>query len=130
MGQMHGDIHWNELMTRDVEGSKAYYGATCGWTWDTMPMSGGGDYHLAMKDGVPVAGMMDMSGMAEEQDSPAMWFTYIAVQDVDAVADAAEGRGAKVETAPFDVPGVGRIMMLRDPGGARVGLMTPAQTQG
>ncbi|MYK32891.1 MAG: VOC family protein, partial [Boseongicola sp. SB0670_bin_30] len=32
-------------MTRDVEGAKAYYGATCGWTFETMPVPGGeGDY--------------------------------------------------------------------------------------
>jgi hypothetical protein len=28
---------------------------------------------------------------------------------------------------PFDVPGVGRIAMLLEPGGAGVGWMTPAE---
>jgi predicted enzyme related to lactoylglutathione lyase len=29
---------------------------------------------------------------------------------------------------PFDVPGVGRIAILREPGGAVVGWMTPASS--
>jgi predicted enzyme related to lactoylglutathione lyase len=29
--------------------------------------------------------------------------------------------------APFDVPGVGRIAMLQEPGGAGIGWMTPAR---
>jgi uncharacterized protein len=28
---------------------------------------------------------------------------------------------------PFDVPGVGRIAMLTEPGGAGIGWMTPAE---
>jgi predicted enzyme related to lactoylglutathione lyase len=29
---------------------------------------------------------------------------------------------------PFDIPGVGRIVVLRQPGGATVGWMTPAKS--
>jgi uncharacterized protein len=36
--------------------------------------------------------------------------------------------GAKLMKGPFDVPGVGRIAMLLEPGGAGIGWMTPVKT--
>ena len=37
----HGHFYWNELMTRDVEGAKAFYEGTIGWTFEAMPMPDG-----------------------------------------------------------------------------------------
>ena len=37
----HGHFWWNELMTRDVEGAKAFYGDLVGWRFEGMPMEGG-----------------------------------------------------------------------------------------
>jgi predicted enzyme related to lactoylglutathione lyase len=34
--------------------------------------------------------------------------------------------GAKVMQPAFDIPGVGRIVILSEPGGAVIGWMTPA----
>lgn len=127
MSQDHGKVLWNELMTRDVEGAKEYYGATFGWTFETMPVPGGeGDYTVAKLGDEMVAGMMDMSDM-ELEGVPAHWFTYFAVDDVDAAAGAAEAAGAKVHRQPFDVGTVGRIAIVEDPTGAMMGLMTPFQ---
>ena len=55
----HGNFYWNELMTRDAEAAKKFYGATLGWTfradadaaraptgsprWATTPV--GGNFH-------------------------------------------------------------------------------------
>jgi predicted enzyme related to lactoylglutathione lyase len=46
--------------------------------------------------------------------------------DVDARLKAAKAAGAKVLRGSFDVPGVGRIAIIQDPGGAAIGWMTPA----
>jgi len=51
---------------------------------------------------------------------------YIAVDDVDARAKKAVQAGAKIAQPAFDIPGVGRIVILAEPGGATVGWMTPA----
>ena len=51
---------------------------------------------------------------------------YIAVDDVDARVKKATKAGAKVMKPAFDVPGVGRIVILLEPGGAGIGWMTPA----
>ena len=56
------------------------------------------------------------------------WLSYLAVDDVDKRVAQMTSSGASVERAPFDVPNVGRIAVVRDPGGAVLGLLTPAES--
>ena len=121
--ESHGHFHWNELMTRDVEKAKTFYANTLGWAFEGMEMPDG-TYWIATVDGEPVAGIFDISS-AEYQGVPESWMPYIAVDDVDARVRKAAQAGAKVMKEPFDVPGVGRIAMLTEPGGAGIGWMTP-----
>jgi hypothetical protein len=51
--------------------------------------------------------------------------SYLAVDDVDARVAKALKDGAKLMKPIFEVPGVGRIAILMQPGGAGVGWMTP-----
>jgi uncharacterized protein len=120
----HGHFHWNELMTRDVEKAKKFYADTLGWAFEGMEMPDG-TYWIATIDGEPVAGIFDISS-AEYQGVPESWMPYIAVDDIDARVRQAAQAGAKVMKEPFDVPGVGRIAMLTEPG-AGIGWMTPAE---
>jgi predicted enzyme related to lactoylglutathione lyase len=121
----HGSFYWNELMTRDVERAKKFYADTLGWSFDAMPMPGGGAYWLAKINDEPVAGMFDISS-PEYGPVPENWMAYIAVDDVDARVKKAIAAGAKLMKPAFDVPGVGRIAILMEPGGAGIGWMTPA----
>jgi uncharacterized protein len=125
MATSHGTFYWNELMTRDVEKAKKFYAETMGWSFDAMPGAGGDTYWIAKMGGEPVAGMFDISG-PEFKGVPESWMPYIAVDDVDARVKKATKAGAKVMKPAFDVPGVGRIVMLLEPGGAGIGWMTPA----
>ena len=125
MSGPHGTFYWNELMTRDVAGAKKFYANTMGWSFDAMPMPGGGTYWLAKMGEQPVAGIFDIGG-AEYAGVPENWMPYIAVDDVDARTAKAVKAGAKLMKPIFDVPGVGRIAILKEPGGAGVGWMTPA----
>jgi uncharacterized protein len=123
----HGTFYWNELMTRDVEGAKKFYADTLGWSYDAMPMpGGGGSYWLAMMDGEPVGGILDISAPDFGQ-VPESWMAYIAVDDVDSRVAKAVKAGAKLMKPVFDVPGVGRIAILLQPDGAGVGWMTPVE---
>jgi len=124
MSTGHGTVCWNELMTRDVAAARAWYAQVCGWTWETSEMPDG-EYHLAMAHGRPVAGLFDMSGEAAFETMPAHWFTYLAVDDVDAAVARATAAGGTVIRPPFDVAKVGRIALVRDAGGAALGLMEP-----
>lgn len=125
----HGTFYWNELMTRDAEKAKAFYGATLGWTFDAMPMPEGGTYWLAKtggaSGGAPAGGFFTMDG-PQFQGIPEHWFAYIAVDDVDVSAAQAEAAGGKILRPAFDIPGIGRIVILQDSNGAAMGWMTPA----
>jgi predicted enzyme related to lactoylglutathione lyase len=119
----HGTFCWNELMARDVEKAKAFYATTIGWTFDAMPMPDG-TYWIAKQGDKPVGGIFLMSG-AHFEGVPEHWMPYLAVDDVDARLKTAMAAGATVIRSPFDVPGVGRIAILHQPGGAVIGWMTP-----
>jgi uncharacterized protein len=125
MSWSHGQFYWNELMTRDVERAKKFYADTMGWSFDAMPMPGGGAYWIAKVGGESVGGLFDISG-PDYKGVPESWMSYIAVDDVDERVKKATKAGAKVMKPAFDVPGVGRIAMLLEPGGAGIGWMTPA----
>ena len=117
----HGHFHWNELATRDVARAQKFYGDTLGWTFEAMPMAEG-TYLIASADGEPVAGITE----TDDGGAPEGWMSYIAVDDVDARVKKAVQAGAKVMQPAFDIPGVGRIVILTEPGGAAIGWMTPA----
>src|SRR5580704_8185274 len=125
MSNSHGTFHWNELMARDVAGAKKFYADTIGWSYDGMPMPTGGTYWLAKMGDLPVAGIFDING-PDYQGVPENWMPYIAVDDVDARVKKAVAAGARVMKPAFEVPGVGRIVILMEPGGAAVGWITPA----
>jgi uncharacterized protein len=122
----HGTFYWNELMTRNVERAKTFYADTVGWSFDAMPMpGGGGTYWLAKMGGDPVAGILDIS-TPEFGQVPESWMAYLAVDDVDGRVAKAVKAGAKLMKPIFEVLGVGRIAILMEPGGAGIGWMTPA----
>jgi predicted enzyme related to lactoylglutathione lyase len=54
-----------------------------------------------------------------------MWMAYIEVDDVDARVAKAKRAGAAIAREPWHVDGVGRIAMLKQPGGGTIGWITP-----
>jgi len=121
----HGTFYWNELRTRDVAKAKKFYADTLGWSFDAMPMPDGGTYWVAKMSDEPGAGIFDIGG-ADYSGATEGWMPYIAVDDVDARVKKAVAAGATIMKPAFDVPEVGRIVILREPGGAGIGWMTPA----
>jgi len=122
----NGFFHWNELMTTDPEGAKAYYGATVGWSFNPMPMDEGGTYWVCMMGDKPCGGIMQLLGVSPD-GTPPHWFTYLAVDDLDARLEKATSMGGTVLREPFEVLGIGKIAMVQDPQGAPMGWITPAE---
>jgi predicted enzyme related to lactoylglutathione lyase len=122
----HGTFCWNELMTRDVKRAQKFYEETIGWTFSPMPMADDRTYWCAMLGDKPVAGMFPLD-KPEFDGVPESWMSYLAVDDVDKRVAKAVKAGAKLMKPIFDVPGVGRIAILTQPGGAGIGWMTPVQ---
>jgi uncharacterized protein len=125
MAWSHGAFYWNELMTRDVEDAKRFYTDMLGWTFDAMPMGDGKTYWVAKMNGEMVGGFFDISA-SEFQQLQESWVSYVAVDNVDARATKATQAGAKLMKPAFDVPNVGRIAILLDPGDAMIALITPS----
>jgi uncharacterized protein len=120
----HGTFHWNELMTRDVERAKKFYQTTIGWSFDAMPMEQG-TYWIAKMGDRPVGGIFPLPS-PQFDGVPESWMSYLAVDDVDARVKKATAAGAKLMKPVFDVPNVGRIAILAEPGSAGIGWITPA----
>jgi predicted enzyme related to lactoylglutathione lyase len=120
----HGKFVWNELNTQDIDGAKKFLTATLGWSFETMPIPDG-TYWIIKNGEDRVGGLFDMSGDAHCKGVPEHWLSYVAVDDIDARYKKALAAGAKQGRAPFDIPGVGRIGILAQPGGAMVGWITP-----
>ena len=124
-----GTVWWVKVQTPDLERCRAFYSHTLGWTsrlvaLDDMARSPVGDekpYVLFMVEGREVAGAIQSEDVAV-----ASWLTYIQVGNVDAAALKAVELGAKLLEPPTDVPNTGRIAVLQDPAGARIGLITIA----
>lgn len=124
MTEAHGKFVWNELNTRDIEGAKRFLSTTLGWTFESMPIPDG-TYWIAKKREERIGGLYDMNGDAHCKDVPEHWLSYIAVDNVDERYKKALVAGAKEGRAPFDIPNVGRIAILQQPGGAMIGWITP-----
>ena len=117
----HGRFSWNELMTTDVEGARAFYGKLFGWQYEGFPMENM-TYEVIHSGGEEIGGMMPM--LPEAGDHPPAWGTYITVDDVDATVKLAEALGGKIHQPPTDIPRVGRFAVLQDPQGAYIAVIT------
>jgi predicted enzyme related to lactoylglutathione lyase len=122
----NGSFYWNELMTRDAEKAKQFYGATLGWTFEAMDQGDGGAYWLAKVGDETVAGIFTLSG-PDYEGAEEGWFAYIAVNDLSTALARATTAGGEVVREPWDVPGVGRIAIVADSSGVMTGWMTPSE---
>ena len=122
---VQGTFWWNELSTTDVEGAKIFYAEVVGWKTDPMPMEDGGTYWMLKKGDEAARGLMAIPEMAAP-GTPPYWMAYVAVDDVDAEAAKVEKNGGPVMVAPFDIPGIGRTCVIKDPQGAVLSLITSA----
>ncbi len=120
----HGFFHWNELATRDVEGAKKFFAETVGWSFTGMEMDNG-TYWVAVDGDKPIGGIMGMDG-PQFEGVPPHWLSYLSVDDVDARIAKTTANGGEVVMPAFDVPNVGRIAVIKDPTGAALGIITPA----
>ena len=55
-----GIVSWNEMVSRDPDGSKKFYSQLFGWKIETMNMGAGVDYTMMKVGDRPVAGLIRM----------------------------------------------------------------------
>jgi predicted enzyme related to lactoylglutathione lyase len=129
MSESTGKFVWYDLMTTDPTAAQAFYTEVIGWK--TEPWEGPNPYTLfAVGDRGSLGGVAELPEQAREMGAPPHWLSYVEVKDVDATVERAKELGASVMGEPFDIPGVGRIAILRDPQGAVLGTFKPEKPAG
>ncbi|MDQ8756831.1 VOC family protein [Sphingosinicella sp. LHD-64] len=125
MTNSHGSFVWYELMTTDPEGARRFYGDVVGWSFGD-PVPGDVEYRMIDAPDGAAGGMLTLTQAMCDGGARPVWLGYLGVDDVDAAVAKAVTAGAKVQMAPFDAPGVGRIAMILDPQGVPIYLIRGA----
>jgi len=120
---------WIDLMSPDVDSSKAFYSAIFGWdTADQFDDDGNRVYTMFSKGGKSVAGLGGQPPGAGEM--PAMWNSYVATDDVAATAAKVVAAGGSVMMPPMQVFGAGEMAIFVDPTGAVISVWKAGQHVG
>ncbi|GGB30803.1 glyoxalase [Flexivirga endophytica] len=86
-----GSVAWNDLMTRDFEGSKSFYANVFGFTYD----DGDNSYAVAkLPTGETVCGIHEAVELPD--GAPPSWLVHFAVADRDSSAQIAQELGASI----------------------------------
>lgn len=131
-----GSLNFNDLVTDDLEGAEAFYGAVFGW--EAVDIGGGliwalpgyGEFLDELTPG-SLAAMAEMGAPAgfenavaslaplptDQPGSGPNWGLTFGVADADATAARALELGGTVLVEPFDAPWV-RLTIVSDPQGA------------
>ena len=111
-----GRFCWYELLTTDLEGAQDFYRQVAGWETGTW-QGEGPPYITWNNNGTPLGGVMQLPDDALADGAPPHWMPYLSTPDVDATTARAEQLGGGV-IHRMEIPEVGHISVLRDPGGA------------
>lgn len=113
-------VSWNELLTPDPEGAKAFYSSHFGFEFnETMPMGDMGNY-----DFIDHGGQMIGAVMRTPEEMPmGGWNYYIHVADIDDSIAKVKAGGGQVLQGPMEVPGGDWVMNGIDPQGAPFSLV-------
>jgi predicted enzyme related to lactoylglutathione lyase len=115
---MHGQFVWYELTTPDVDGARDFYSPLTGWGTQQFDS----DYTMWTTDGVPFAGVFQLTAEMKAQGIPPNWMPYIETDGVDDIARRATSLGGQLLHGPRDIPGTGRYAVIQDPQGAVFGI--------
>ncbi len=128
-GYEPGTPCWVDLMTPDIDGAIAFYTGLFGWEHETTLMPDGSHMYTTLrKDGLRVAGLGGtFPGM---ENAPAVWNSYVAVENAEETAALIEKAGGKIIMAPMQVMEHGTMCVASDPFGAAFSLWQPDQHKG
>lgn len=113
MQHIPGKIVWHALLTDDVAGAEKFYGKLCGWTFQAMDENSPyTTIRLGTRDVGTIVEVKNTKGMRITQ-----WLSFMSVDDVDRAAQMCRETGS-VLRGPLDLPGFGRVALVRDAVGA------------
>lgn len=94
----------------DFAAQSKFYAAVFGWTTDAM-----GRFSAQVAPGPTLPAML--------RTDPSETVVYLGVDDINATLITVVANGGKVDARRMVVPGMVILALIRDPGGARVGLV-------
>lgn len=107
---------WIDTTQPDPEGAVAFYGDLFGWEFeDVMPPGSPVRYYVARIRGGDVAAV---GSQPQGAPPPAVWNTYVWVEDAENTAAKVRAAGGGVLLEPDDVGESGRMAVFADPAGA------------
>jgi predicted enzyme related to lactoylglutathione lyase len=113
-----GRFVWQDLLTKDVNAARRFYGGLLGWRFDSVTRNGR-PYVLARTTAGLVGGIVDISAMP---DAGAQWLSFLSVDDVDHAVALVGLAGGKTLVGATDFP-IARAAAVTDPQGAPLGLV-------
>jgi hypothetical protein len=119
-----GTYIWSELITTDLEKSKAFYKAVFGWDAEDQGPPGGPPAYTEWKVGGKSVGGMMLKQEDMPAEMPPNWGVYFAVADTDASVAKAQKLGASLFMGPTDIE-PGRFAVLADNVGAVFNILQP-----
>jgi uncharacterized protein len=118
-----GTLCWNELISTDLDASKAFYKAVFGWDGEDQGPPGGPPAYTEWKlAGRTIGGLLAKHGdMPAEM--PPHWGVYFAVADTDASVKKAQELGGSLFMGPTDIE-PGRFAVVADDQGVVFNVIT------
>ena len=113
-----GTPSWVDLSSTDIDSAKDFYATALGWSYDDQDAGEYGTYSMALSGGKAAAGLMAQQPEQAEQGMPAMWNTYVTVEDAEQACGAAQAAGGQIYAPVMDVLEAGKMAVLGDPTGA------------
>lgn len=115
--KVRGVFCWHDLMTTDVDKSKAYYSELLGWTFQEPEPQG----YSIISDGVQDGGMGGVMKLPPSAAGvPTHWLPYVTVADIDAALETTKAMGGSVVFGPHQIPNVGKMAHITDNQGAHI----------
>lgn len=120
-----GTFSWADLATSDPDAAKGFYADLFGWSYEDMPVDGGGTYTMSTLDGATVSALSALRDEERSMGVPPHWNNYVTVDDVDTRVARAGELGGTVVVPPFDVMTAGRMAVVQDPTGGIFSMWEP-----
>jgi uncharacterized protein len=121
-----GAWSWNNLMTRDLDQAKDFYGKVFGWEAthsDEAPPDVLNWQIEGQRWPEGLGGVMKM-GSDMPLDAPPHWQVYFLVPDMDAAVETTTSAGGNLLFGPLELP-IAKLAVFTDPQGAAFALMEP-----
>lgn len=113
-----GHFCWVDLASHDMKAATEWYAGVFGWSLGSVDESGPSPYGFFKNGETDVAGIGELTAEMKA-NMPAVWNSYVSVDDCAAVVERAKELGGEVVFDTQEVGGgTGKLAFLKDPEGA------------